>query len=597
MPDPSNSEIAAALDELGDLHELDGAIVHRVVAYRNAARAVREAPRPVAALVREGSVTDLPGIGRTLEEKLVALLETGTIPAAERLRAKFPSGVVAMTRLPGLGPKRARRLHEELGIDSLESLRSAAEGRRIRELKGFGPKAEAAILEALDAAEAPGPRPRTLLPAALETAERILAGLRACPAVERVEVGGSARRLADDVKDLDVCVAAADPAAVVSAFEGLEVMAASERGGPAGARGRTQNGLGVEVRIVPPAAFGNLLQHFTGSRAHNVRLRELAVRRGLHVSEHGIVDEASGERHRCATEEQVYAILGLPYIEPELREDRGELDPGFVAPRLVAEQDLRGDLHAHTTASDGRASIEEMARAARERGLEYLAITDHSASHGFGNAVSPDALRRHAEAVRTADARLEGIRLLAGSEVNILPDGSLDYEDDVLAGLDWVLASVHTAFRMPAGAMTARIVRAIEHPLVDAIGHPTGRRIGRRPGYAVDVSSLIEAAARTGTMLEVNGAPDRRDLDELHARAAARAGVHILVNSDAHRTTTLAHVRWGIATARRAWLTPQHVANTLAWEDFAPLRKRARTRAERQRTTRRRTTAPARLAR
>ena len=576
MADPTNSDLAAALDELGDLYELDGAIIHRVVAYRNAAKAIREAPEPVARMVREGRVTDLPGVGATLEEKLTALLETGSIPAAEKLRAKFPPGVVEMTRLEGLGPKRARRLHEELGIDSLDALRAAATEGRIRDLKGFGPKAEQGILAALEAhAERPAGT-RVALPVALDAADRILAGLRAVAEVRRAEVAGSARRQADSVKDLDVVVASDDAPAVVAAFAALDVIGSCDRGGEAGARGVTQNGLAVDLRIVPLATFGNLLQHFTGSKAHNVHLREMAVRRGLHVSEHGILDDATGETTRCATEEEVYARLDLPYVEPELREDRGELDPGFTPPRLVTLADLRGDLHCHTVASDGHATIEEMARAAKALGHAYLAITDHSASHGFGNDVSPEALVRHIAAVREVDARLKGIRVLAGSEVNVLPDGSLDYDDDLLAQLDWVVASVHTSFRMSAEKMTARIVRAIEHPLVDVIGHPTGRLIGRRPGYDVDVAAVIDAAARTGTFLEINGQPDRRDLDDVHARAAAAAGVKLVLDSDAHRVETLERQRWAVATARRAGLTPDDVANTLPWKRLDGLRPRGR---------------------
>jgi DNA polymerase (family X) len=309
-----------------------------------------------------------------------------------------------------------------------------------------------------------------------------------------------------------------------------------------------------------------------------VALREAVVRRGLHVSEYGILDDATGETHRCATEEEVYAILGLPWIPPELREDRGELrfrSPGDV-PVLVEQGDLRGDLHMHTVASDGRNTAEEMALAAREQGLAYVAITDHSASHGFGNDVSPDGLRRQIELVRELDARLEGIRVLVGTEANIGTDGRPDYDDDLLAELDWVIGSVHTSFGMDARAMTDRIVAAIEHPLVDAIGHPTGRKIERRLPYGVDMDRVIEAAARTGTMIEINSAPDRRDLGDVHARAAAQAGVRILVNSDAHGAETLRNTRWGIATARRAWLTAADVANTLPWEEFAPLRKRAR---------------------
>jgi DNA polymerase (family X) len=342
------------------------------------------------------------------------------------------------------------------------------------------------------------------------------------------------------------------------------------------ARGRTHNGLGIDLRVVEPDQFGNLLQHFTGSARHNMALREAAVRRGLHVSEYGILDDATGETTRCATEEEVYERLGLPWIPPELREDRGELAKGFEVPRLVTVEDLRGDLHCHTTLSDGRSTLAEMARAAQARGYEYLAITDHSATHGFGDHVTPDELRRQIERVRTLDAELDGLRLLVGTETNILPDGRPDYDDDLLAELDWVVASVHTSFTMTEATMTARMVAAIEHPWIDAIGHPTGRKISRREPYRVDVDALIEAAARTGTMLEINGAPDRRDLDDVHARAAAEAGVLLLVDSDAHGAERLEHVRWGVATARRAWLGPQHVANTRSWEEFAGLRKRAR---------------------
>ena len=574
--DPSNGDIAAALDELGDLYELDGAIAHRVLAYRTAAKTIRETPGSVAALARAGRAIELSGVGATLAEKILALIETGTIPAAEKLRATYPEGVVAMTRIPGLGPKRAKRLFEELGIDSLAALREAAQAERIRDLKGFGEKAEATIIAALDAGHGAAPRQRMTLGSALAVGEQIADALRVCPAVVRAEVAGSARRGADSVKDLDIVVASADPAAVVAAFSALELLASADRGGDGGARGEAQNGLGIDLRIVAPESFGNLLQHFTGSKEHNVRLREAAVKRGLHVSEHGILDDETGVTERFATEEEVYAHLGYAYPEPELREDRGELDPGFVPPELVGVADLLGDLHCHTTASDGQASIEEMAVAARELGRAYLAITDHSASHGFGNAVSADQLVRQIERVRAADARVEGITLLAGSEVNILQDGSLDYDDEILAQLDWVVASVHTGFQLAPDAMTARIVRAVEHPLVDVLGHPTGRKIERRPGYAADIAAVIDAAARSGTFLEINGAPDRRDLNEVNARAAVDAGVKIVINSDAHRPATLANVRWGVLTARRARLTAADVANTLPWAALDALRKKSR---------------------
>lgn len=587
MADPTNSEIAAAFDELGDLYELDGAIIHRVVAYRNAAKVARDASVSIAALTRAGTVTELPGIGATLETKLVALVETGEIPQAVRLRAKFPAGLLEMTRLPGLGPKRARRLYDELGIDSLQALETAARQQRIRDLKGFGARAEENFLAAItranaDAAEGKAGG-RFVLDRALGIAEPLLELLRGHPTSHRVELAGSARRWADSVKDLDIIATAEDPRALAEALVASELVESVAGSGENGARVRTHSGMGVDLKVVSPDQFGNLLQHFSGSKEHNMALREAAVKRGLHVSEYGILDDASGETLRCATEEEVYAKLGYAYIEPELRENRGELraallDGGSGLPELIREADLRGDLHSHTTASDGRNEIEEMAEAAQALGYEYLAITDHSASHGFGDEVSAEQLEIQIERIHAANLAFPGIELLAGSEVNILPDGSLDYPDELLARLDWVIASVHSSFAIDERAMTERVVAAIEHPWVDAIGHLTGHKIERRPPYAIDVERVIEAAARTGTMLEINAAPDRRDLSDVHARAAAQAGVWILVDSDAHRTRTLASSRrYGIATARRAWLTAAQVANTRGWKEFAPLRKRAGT--------------------
>lgn len=577
--DPSNLQIAAALDELADLYELDGAIIHRVLAYRAAAKAAREATVSVAALTRQGTVTSLPGIGKTLEEKIVALLDTGDIPAAVKLRAKYPAGLLDMTRLPGLGPKRARKLFDELGIDSLDALRAAAASQGLRDVKGFGAKFEASVLSSLQAGIGDRPAQRVLLHRALTIGEQIVAALREHPAAERVELAGSARRQADSVKDLDIIATASDPGALARALGELELIESASAPNDNAARGRTHTGLPVDLRVVSPDNFGNLLQHFTGSAAHNVALREAAVRRGLHVSEYGILDDATGETLRCADEEAVYERLGLIWPEPELRENRGELSPDFVAPQLVTVGDLRGDLHMHTHASDGRDTIKDMARAARARGYEYVAITDHSATHGFGNHVTPDELERQIERVAAANDAVEGVMVLVGTETNILPDGSPDYDDELLARLDWVIGSVHTSFGMPAADMTKRMVTAIEHPWIDAIGHPTGRKITSRRPYALDLDDVIAAAARTGTMLEINSAPDRRDLDDVNARAAAENGVLLLVDSDAHGADRLEHVRWGIATARRAWLTADNVANTRPWEQFAQLRKRARSRA------------------
>lgn len=575
MAETTNTEIAAALDELADLSELDGAIVHRVVAYRNAARTVREASVSVLALARAGRAIELPGIGRTIQQKVLALADDGAIPATVKLRQKFPTGLIEMMRLPGLGPKRARRLFEELGVDSREALREAAESHRIQKLRGFGAKAEAAILGSLETT-ASGPRTRLPLHQALSGGEALVQALRSHPAAERVEIAGSARRMTETVKDLDVIATARDALSLAHAAAGLPLVEAAQTPRATGVRLRLHTGVQVDLRIVAPSQYGNLLQHLTGSKQHNMALRDAAVRKRLHVSEYGVLDDRTGIMHHCDSEAEVYRLLGLEYIEPELRENRGELEAAAAGtlPDLIEQGDLTGDLHCHTTASDGTASIEEMAQAAKEAGYEYLAITDHSASFGFGDEVSPDALRAHVEAIRSTS--VDGIELLAGSEVNILPDGSLDYEYELLQELDWVIASVHSSFRMSTHAMTERLLTAIEHPLVDAIGHPSGRKIERRAPYGVEMEAVIEAAARTGTMLEINSNPDRRDLNELHARAAAAAGALLVVNTDAHRTAGFAVARYGIATARRAWLTAAEVANTRPWSELEALRKRAR---------------------
>jgi DNA polymerase (family X) len=573
----TNSEVAAAFDELGDLYELDGATIHRIVAYRNAARSVREASKQVAQLAIDGRATQIPGIGATLQEKIVALATTGEIPALVKLRGKFPPGLVEMTKLPGLGPKRARRLYEELGIDSLDSLREAAEAGRISELKGFGAKAEQALIEAVEAYAQAGPAQRLVLSRALAVGEELLAEIQALAVTQQAELAGSARRWAETVKDLDIVATATDPRALATAVAALPQVEAASTPGSNAVRIRTHSGINVDVRIVEPDQFGNVLQHLTGSKQHNVAVRDFAVRRGLHVSEYGVLDDSDGVTHRCATEADVYALLGMEYIPPELREDRGELEAALAGklPDLVTAADLKGDLHCHTTASDGTASIEEMAEAAIAAGYQYLAITDHSASMGFGADVSNDQLKRQIERIREFDATLPELTLLAGSEVNILPDGSLDYPDELLAELDWVLASVHTSFRMPKAEMTARIVRAIEHPYVDCIGHLSGRKILKRQPYEFDFDAVLEASARTGTMLEINANPDRRDLNELHARDAAAAGIPIVVNCDAHRTSGFEVVRYGIATARRGWLSASQIANTRPWSEVAPLLGRA----------------------
>jgi DNA polymerase (family 10) len=572
-----NAEIAAHFDELGDLYELDGAVVYRVVAYRNAAKAIREAPVSVEELARTGKATSLAGVGKTIAEKIDALLETGQIPSAAKLKAKYPPGLVEITRIPGLGPKKARKLFDTLGVDSLDALKAAVEQERVRAVPGFGVKTEETIAHAIAAGET-APSPRILHSQARRIADSLVSVLREHPACMQVEVAGSLRRWTDTCKDIDIVATATDARALVDVFAQLPLLGEVHRAGEAGARGVTHNGIAVDFRIVAPENWGNLLQHLTGSGKHNEAMRTDAVKRGFHVSEYGVLDDSTGTTHSCATEEEVYELVGLQYIPPELRENRGELEAArrHALPALVEPSDVRGELHCHTVASDGRQTLEQMAEAARERGYGYIAITDHSATHGFGNDVQPDALRATIERIAEMNASGEyaPVRILAGSEINIGLDGSLDYDDELVEQLDWIMASVHTSFRIGEKEMTKRVIAAMEHPLVDCVGHPTGRLIQRREPYAIDMEKVIEAAARTGTFMEINGNPDRRDLNEMWARHAAEAGVKICLTSDGHGTDTLRNVRYAVATARRAWLTKDQVANTHEWPELDALRKR-----------------------
>jgi DNA polymerase (family X) len=577
----TNAEIAAALDELGTLYELDGAVKYRVLAYSAAATAIRESPVSVAELAARGESTKVPGVGKTLAEKIDALIETGEIPAAAKLKAKFPPTLIELTRVPGMGAKTARRLFEELGITTMEELKEAAEAEKIRDVKGLGPKAEENVLAALERLGEPGEGPgRLLLSKVLPIAEELAAALRDHPSSHEVEVAGSARRWAETCKDIDLIATADEPEALAEALIAHPLIAAAGKPSANGTRAQTHNGIAVDLRIVPPADFGNLLQHFTGSKVHNVALREEAVGRGLSVSEHGVTDTESGEVTHCATEAEVYERLGYEYVVPELREGRGELKAAREGklPQLIELGDVNGDLHTHTTLSDGRNTLGEMAEAGRDRGYSYMAITDHSASHGFGDHVTAERLWKRIEEVRAwnEENATRSFRLLVGSEVNIGLDGSLDYPDDLLAALDWVVASVHTSFNVSETEMTARVLGAIENPDVDCIGHLTGRLIGRREPYGIDVEAVAEAAARAGTMLEINGNPNRRDLSDRHARLAADAGAHLILNTDAHGVDTLANMQYAVATARRAWLTKAEVANTRTWTQFKKLRKPGR---------------------
>ena len=577
-----NAEIAAALRELGILYELDGADRYRVLAYREAARTVANSPVSVEQLAEEGRLTELPAVGKTLAEKIETLIQTGSIPSADKLKRKFPATLVEVTRVPGLGAKTARRIYDEVGVENLVQLKEAAEQGRLAGIRGLGPRTEENILASLEGVTDDGMGERLLLSNVIPIGDEICSDLKELGVANRIELAGSARRWTETCKDLDLIATTDDPATLAEALATHGLSAETRRGGDAAASVLTHAGLKVDLRIGTEDTFGNLLQHFTGSAAHNVQLRERALARGLSVSENGVAVVDGKKVHKFADEAGVYDLVGLPYIEPELREGRGEIEAGDTGelPELITVDDIRGDLHCHTTLSDGRNSLAEMADAARKRGYAYLAITDHSASHGFGNDVSARQLAKRIEEIRAwNESAPRGFRLLAGSEVNIGMAGEPDYPDELLAELDWVIGSVHTSFAISEKAMTERVIAAMDHPLIDCIGHLTGRLLLRREPYGVDIERIVEAAARAGTMMEINGNPNRRDLNEGHAKLAAEAGVRIVCNTDAHGTETLGNIKYSVATARRAWLTAKQVANTRAWRSFAPLRKRVRNRS------------------
>lgn len=569
-----NAEIAKALDQLADLYELDGADFYRLNAYRKAAETVRNSTVSVEELSLEDRATEIPGIGDALQEKIKALIDTGEIPVLAKLVKRWPVGLVEVMRLPGVGAKTAAKLYTELGVSSLDELHSVAEHHVLSELPGFGAKSEENILKALEK-RPDGLSGRILLSKALETAEDILDAIRAIDSCESASTAGSLRRMADTCHDVDLVASSTETGELIKAVSKLPQLAEVIESGKAGITFSTHTGVEVDLRVGETGCFGNLLQHFTGSKAHNIALREIAVERGLHLSEYGI-KEVSGKLRRCRTETEVYSALGFDYIEPELRENTGELGAAAEGelPDLIDYGSIKGDLHVHTTLSDGRGSLEEMVAAAKERGIKYLAITDHSASHGFGDHVTPSQLKKQIARVRELDKKIKGIKILAGSEVNVLADGTLDYEDDLLSELDWVIACVHSGFRMDRNQMTERIISAFNSPYVDAFAHPTGRLLLERDPYEVDLGRVIESAAETKTMLEINANPRRRDLTNRFAREAASTGAPIVINTDAHDAGSLGLMRYGVATARRAWLTADNVANTRSWSDFSKLRKR-----------------------
>jgi DNA polymerase (family 10) len=569
------AEVADVLEEIGRLLDFKGENPFKVRAYANAARALADLGEPLDVVLAEGRLREIPGIGSAIADKIVAYIETGSIPLLERLRDEIPAGVLDLVAVPGLGPKRARAAFGALGIASLDDLEAAAASGRLAEVPGFGEKTARTILANLERVRAY--TGRWLAAEARPLAERLLAALREDPDVVRAEAAGGLRRAMETVHDVDLVAASAAPTAVLERFVALPAVAAVTARGDTKATVRLAGGITADLRVVEPGAFPFALQYFTGSQAHNTRLRGLARRRGLKLNEYELLRE-DGAPVECADETAVYSALGLEWIPPEIREDRGEFEAARKGglPRLVERGDLRGVLHVHTEWSDGRATIETMAEAARALGFEYLAVCDHSRSAAYAGGLPAERLREQREEIERVNAGLEGFVVLAGCEVDILADGRLDYPDDVLAGLDLVVGSLHSRLGLPREEQTERVLRAIESPWLDILGHPAGRVLNRREGADLDMERVLDAAAAAGVALEINGDPHRLDLDWRWHRAAMERGIRLAIDPDAHGPETLDYVDNGIGIARKGWVTREAVLNALPLDEFRKALRRHR---------------------
>ncbi|NLE58789.1 MAG: DNA polymerase/3'-5' exonuclease PolX [Planctomycetes bacterium] len=557
-----NPEIAAIFNEIADLLELTGGDPFRVNSYRKAARSIEDLAEDVADVANRGELKKIAGVGKGTAERIMQYLTTGKINVHQELLESIPRGLPELLTVPGLGPKKVQALHRELGVGSMADLEAVIADGRAEKLSGFGKKSVEKIAEGL--AFLKRSAGRTPLGAVLPLAEGLRDAVREFTGVRRVEIAGSARRGCETVGDIDLLCIAEDGEKVVKSFTKLPqvtgVRAAGETKGSVLVAGPIRGEIQVDLRVVPEESFGAALQYFTGSKEHNVRLRELAVKRGWKLNEYGLFE---GDRPIAGREEaEIYEKLDLRPVPPELREDRGEIECRGEVPRLVSPEDIKGDMHIHSTASDGRSTIEEMAEAARARGYSYLAFCDHSKSSAIANGLDETRLLRHIEDIRAAGKRVKGITLLAGIECDILANGKLDYADDVLAQLDWVIASIHSAQQQDRASLTRRSIAAMENPFICCLGHPSGRLIGRRDAMDLDWDAIFAAAARTGCALEISASWQRLDLKDVHVRQAIDAGCHFAINTDAHSTEQLDQMPLGVQTARRGWATADRVLNT-----------------------------------
>ncbi|WP_373649275.1 DNA polymerase/3'-5' exonuclease PolX [Schlesneria sp. DSM 10557] len=570
-----NQQIAEMFTELADLLELQGANSFRVRAYRNGARTLENLSESVADLVHlpGGGLERLDGIGKDLAAKIKVVIETGALPQLEELRQQVPRGVVDMLRIPGLGPKKVAVLFSELGIISLEQLKEACEAGKISERKGFGKKTEQAILEGIPLALEAGKR--FLISVARESAEEIVADLKQLPSIRQVSVAGSCRRRKETCGDLDILATSDDSAAAMDRLAVHPLVEKVLARGETKQRVRLRSGIELDLRVVPDESYGAAMQYFTGSKEHNIVIRRRAIERGFKLNEYGLFRDDTYVAGR--TEEEVYAALDLPFIPPELRENRGEIELAEAGqlPRLIELDDIQGDLHMHTTASDGTATIREMAEAAKARGLKYIAITDHSKRVSMANGLDATRLREHWAEIRKVREDVEGIEILCGIECDILEDATLDLDDEVLSEADWVIAVLHYGLKQPREMIMKRLLTAIRNPHVDAIGHPSGRMVVNRAGADIDYTTFFQAAADHGVLLEINASPYRLDLDDVQAAAAKTHGIKIIINTDSHSPSGFATLRYGVDQARRAGLTRDDVANTRSIDDFRSVLRNA----------------------
>ena len=551
---------------VADMLAIRGDQIHRILAYRRAAEAIDTLGRNINLVYAEGKLTEIPGIGDTLATKIEEMLTTGRLAFYDKLSTEIPPSLVDMLRIEGLGPKRVKLIYDTLNISTVDELAVAAREGKLHGLPGMGAKSQAKLLAAIDALARHGDA-RTPLGVAWPIARQILAELARVPGVQKSAVGGSLRRMKETIGDIDLLVAAEDAGPVMDQFGSLELVESVAARGPTRSRVTLHNGLGVDLRVLPAERWGTLLTYFTGNLAHNVKMRELALKKGLSLNEHAFTPLDGGPEILCATEEEVYDRLGLAFVPPRLREDRGEIDAAAAGnlPLLIQEDEIISDFHMHTSWSDGTLSLLEMARRARDSGLKAIAITDHSVSLGVTNGLSVERLRQQAADVKAANEALgPHFRVLHGTEMEIRADGTLDYPDEVLAELDLVIASLHTALSQPREQVTDRLLKAIRNPHVDIIGHPTGRLLPDRPGADLDMDAIIAAAAEMGTILEINANPSRLDLRDVHVKMAVEAGVRLSINTDAHHPDHFDFRQFGVATAQRGWAAATDVVNT--WE-------------------------------